>query len=128
MFTSGVPSFKCDRLEFNYHFFYIGEDCATMGWNYIGTSCTQRTYTLQAFSPSEVMSNDLSAPRVSLSSTSGKFTFLTKSLGDTSLHFRVIATDAVGMTCASESQWQFYNFAMVLENGMCLTYHLEWEA
>ena len=110
-----------DSLEFNYHLFYIGEDCATMGWNYIGNACNPMTYTLQAFSLHEVLSNHLSSPVMSLTSTSGRFSFLIRNLTDMmTLHFKVMARDANGILCSTDRSKEFYNFAGVLQNGNLL--------
>ena len=89
-----------------------------MGWIHVGNDCTPRTFTLQAFTPDDVMANTLQNPRLSLTSGSGNFSFLTGTLLGANLYFRVSSVNAEGRTCASDSLAQYYDFSNIIQDGM----------
>lgn len=112
---------KCDSFNFNYHLFDTGPYCSTVRWNYQGQMCTPVTYTLQGFSLSQVIASDsghLGSPRIEFNSTSMSFTFPTHQFVNEILYFRVFGINSLDDICNTNSLAVFYNFTMLLENGM----------
>lgn len=120
MHADGATLCKCDRLDFNYHNFEPGQDCTIVSWMYVGQMCSPISFTMQAFRLGAVTSRQLSSPRLALDSASTTFSFPTNELttADEVIYFRVLAMNAEGAICNPNGLYEFYNFTVLIPNGM----------
>ena len=102
-------------MEINYHTFDIGLQCASISWQYFGQACRPATYTLQAFSPSDLSS--ATSPRLILNSTSAAFKFPTSVLRSEQLYFKAFGVTSEGRICDPKPR-DFHNFAMLAQGGV----------
>ena len=117
----GAALYKCDGLTFNYHSFDPGQDCTTIGWNYVRRTCIPEKFTLQAFESEALMSRQYSSPQLSLNASTPVFSFPTDTIRDRDgdLHFAVTAVNARGVTCNVQHFSIFYSFTVPIKSGRC---------